>query len=70
MNNPSINQEECYLNVTRQMRDNAHIIHFLAFLKPWLYRDKPMYSDLEIYAELWFEYEREMYENVEGLERL
>lgn len=70
MHNPSINQAERYVDATRQIRDNAYIIHFLAFLKPWLYRDKPIYPDLALYAELWFDYEREMYENVEGLERL
>lgn len=70
MNNPAINQEEQFIDVTRQMRDHAHIIHYLAFLKPWLYRDKPTYSDLEMYVGLWFDCEREMYENVEGLEQL
>lgn len=68
--NPSVNQAERYVDATRQIRDNAYIIHFLAFLKPWLYRDKLIYPDLALYAELWFDYEREMYENVEGLERL
>lgn len=70
MNNPSINQEEHYVDATRQMRDNAYVIHYLAFLKPWLYRDKPMYPDLAMYAGLWFECEQEMYERVEGLEHL
>lgn len=68
MNNHAINQEERFVDVTLQMRDNAHIIHYLGFLKPWLYRDKPMYSDLAVYAELWFGYESEMYKNVEGLD--
>lgn len=70
MNNPEINQEERFVDVTMQIRDNAHIIHYLGFLKPWLYRDKPMYSDLAVYAELWFGYESEMYKNVEGLDRI
>ena len=70
MLNSAINQEERFVDVTLQMRDNAHIIHYLAFLKPWLYRDKPMYSDVAVYAGLWFDCEREMYERIEGLERL
>ncbi len=70
MNNPSINQAERYVDATRQIRDNAYVIHYLAFLKPWLYRDKPMYPDLALYAGLWFDCEHEMYENVEGLEQL
>ena len=70
MHNPAINQEGRFVDVTLQMRDNACIIHYLAFLKPWLYRGKPMYSDLAIYAELWFEYARERYEKIEGLERI
>lgn len=70
MYNPSINQVERFIDATLQMRDNAHIIHYLGILKPWLYRDKPMYSDVAVYAGLWFDIEREMYEKVEGLERL
>lgn len=70
MNNSSINQAERFVDATRQMRDNAYIIHYLAFFKPWLYRDKPINSDLKMYAGLWFDCEREMYENVDGLERL
>lgn len=70
MNNPLIDQKKRFADVTVQMRDNAHIIHYLAFLKPWLYRNKQMYSDLALYAGLWFDCEREMYETVEGLERL
>ena len=70
MNNPSINQAERFVDATVQIRDNAHIIHFFGILKPWLYRNQPMYSDLALYAELWFGCEQEMYENIEGLERL
>lgn len=70
MNNPSINQTERFVDATLQIRDNAHIIHYLGILKPWLYRDKPMYSDVALYAGLWFECEKEMYENIEGLEQL
>lgn len=70
MNNPAINQEERFVDATSHIRDNAHIIHYLGILKPWLYRDKPMYSDVAVYAGLWFDCEREMYERVEGLERL
>lgn len=69
MNDPAINHAERFVDVTTQMRDNAHIIHYLGFLKPWIYRNKPMYSDLALYAGLWFDCEREMYENVESLER-
>ncbi len=70
MNNPSINQTERFVDATLLIRDNAHIIHYLGILKPWLYRDKPMYSDVALYAGLWFDCEKEMYEKVEGLERL
>ena len=70
MNNPSINQTERFADATLQMRDHAHIIHYLGILKPWLYRDKPMYADVALYAGLWFECEKEMYENIDGLERL
>lgn len=70
MNNPSINQEERFVDATQQIRDNACIIHFMSFLKPWRYRDKPIYSDVTFYAGLWFDCEEEMYENIEGLERL
>ena len=70
MLNPSIYQEERFADATIQIRDNACIIHYMGFLKPWMYRNKPMYSDLELYAGLWFDCEKEMYENIEGLERL
>lgn len=70
MNNPSINQTEHFVDATLQIRDNAHIIHYLGILKPWLYRDKPMYSDVALYSGLWFECEKEMYEKIGGLERL
>ena len=70
MNNPSIDQAARFADATIQIRDNAHIIHFFGNLKPWMYRDKPMYSDLALYAGLWFDCEREMYERIEGLERL
>ena len=70
MNNPSINQAERFVDATAQIRDNAHIIHFFGILKPWQYRNQPMYSDLALYAGLWFECEKEMYENIEGLECL
>ena len=70
MNNPSINQTARFVDATLQMRDNAHIIHYFGILKPWMYRDKPMYSDLALYAGLWFGCEQEMYERVRGLERL
>ena len=70
MNNPSINQEERFADATIQIRDNACIIHYMGFLKPWMYRNKPIYSDVELYAGLWFDCEKEMYENIEGLERL
>lgn len=58
------------VDVTLQIRDNAHIIHYLSFLKPWHWRDKQIYEDVALYAGLWFDCEREMYENIEGLERL
>lgn len=70
MHNPAINQSGRFVDATKQMRDNAHIIHYLGFLKPWMYRGKPIWSDVALYAELWFDCEREMYERVEGLERL
>ena len=70
MNNPAINQAERFVDATVQIRDNAHIIHYFGMLKPWMYRNKPMYSDLALYAGLWFDCEKEMYEKVEGLERL
>lgn len=70
MNNPLIDQKKRFADVTVQMRDNAHIIHYLGILKPWLYRNKPIYSDVALYAGLWFDCEREMYETIEGLERL
>ena len=46
MNNPSINQEERFADATIQIRDNACIIHYMGFLKPWMYRNKPIYSDV------------------------
>ena len=70
MNYSSINQTERFVDATKQMRDNAYIIHYLGILKPWMYRSKPIYSDVALYAGLWFDCEREMYEKVEGLERL
>lgn len=63
-------QKERFIDVTLQIRDNAHIIHYLSFLKPWHWRDKQIYEDVALYAGLWFDCEREMYENIEGLERL
>lgn len=70
MHNSSIKQAERFVDVTIQMRDNAYIIHYLGILKPWIYRNKPIYSDVALYAGLWFDCEREMYETIEGLERL
>ncbi len=70
MHNPSINQEERFADATLQIRDNACIIHYMGFLKPWMYRNKPIYSDVALYAGLWFDCEKEMYENIEGLEYL
>ena len=70
MNNPSIEQEKRFADATLQIRDNAYIIHYLGFLKPCLYRNKPMYSDVALYAGLWFDCEQEMYEKIEGLEKL
>ncbi len=70
MNNPSVNQKERFVDATLQIRDNAYIIHYMSFLKPWMYRNKPIYEDVALYAGLWFDCEKEMYENVEGLERL
>ena len=70
MNIPSFNQNNRFVDVTLQIRDNAYIIHYLGILKPWLYRDKPIFSDVAMYAGLWFDCEQEMYENIEGLERL
>ena len=70
MNDSSINQTERFVDATKQMRDNAYIIHYLGILKPWMYRSKPIYSDVALYAGLRFDCEREMYEKVEGLERL
>ena len=58
MNNPLIDQKKRFADVTIQMRDNAHIIHYLGILKPWFYRNKPMYSDVALYAGLWFDCER------------
>lgn len=66
MNNPSIEQEKRFADVTLQIRDNAYIIHYLWILRPWLYRNKPIYPDVAFYADLWFDCEREMYENIEG----
>jgi len=70
MNNPAINQAARFVDATLQMRDNAYIIHYFGILKPWMYRDRPMYTDLALYADFWFECEREMYEKVRGLECL
>lgn len=70
MNNPSVNQKERFVDATLQIRDNAYIIHYMSFLKPWMYRNKPIYEDVALYAGLWLDCEKEMYENVEGLERL
>lgn len=70
MNNPSIEQEKRFVDATLQIRDNAYIIHYLWTLKPWLYRNKPMYSDIALYAGLWFDCEQEMYKKIEGLEKL
>ena len=70
MHNPLIDQEKRFADVTIQMRDSAHIIHYLGILKPWLYRNKPIFSDVALYAGLWFDCEREMYEKIEGLEQL
>lgn len=70
MNIPSFNQNNRFVDVTLQIRDNAYIIHYLGILKPWLYRNKPIFSDVAMYAGLWFDCEQEMYENIEGLERL
>lgn len=70
MNLPSFNQNNRFVDVTLQIRDNAYIIHYLGILKPWLYRNKPIFSDVAMYAGLWFDCEQEMYENIEGLERL
>lgn len=49
-----------FVDVTQNIRDNAVVIHFMAFMKPWLYRDGGMYGDLAPYADIWFEYEREL----------
>lgn len=70
MNNPSINQQARFVDATIQMRDNAHIIHYMHFLKPWLYRNKPIFPDVALYAPLWFDCEQEMYEKIAGLERV
>ncbi len=70
MNNPSINQTERFVDATLQIRDNACIIHYLGILKPWLYRNRTIYSDVALYAGLWFACEEEMYEKVGGLERV
>lgn len=70
MHNTSINQKERFVDVTQYIRDNACIIHYLGILKPWIYRNKPIYSDVALYAGLWFDCEREMYEKIEGLEQL
>ena len=71
MNNPSINQEERFADATIQIRDNACIIHYMGVIsKPWNYRNKPIYSDIALFAGLWFVCEKEMYENIEGLEYL
>lgn len=70
MNNPSIEQEKRFADATLQIRDNAYIIHYLWILKPWLYRNKPIYPDVALYAGLWFDCEQEMYNTIEGLEKL
>lgn len=69
LNNTSINQTERFVDVTLQLRDNACIIHYLGILKPWLYRNKPMYSDVALYVGLWFDCEQEMYEKIAELKR-
>ena len=60
MNTPTFNQNGCFVDATLQIRGNAYIIHYLGSLKPWYYRNKPMFSDVALYAGLWFEYESEM----------
>lgn len=60
--NSETNREN-FIDVSAQIRENAVVIHFMAFLKPWLYREW-IYPDLEPYANLWFEYEKELAERL------
>lgn len=70
MHDSSFNLDGRFVDVTIPIRDNAYIIHYFGILKPWLYRNKPIYSDVALYAGLWFDCEQELYEKIEGLERL
>lgn len=55
MNHPSFNENGRFVDATLQVRDNAYIIHYLGILKPWIYRNRPIYSDVALYAGLWFD---------------
>lgn len=70
MHDPSIDQNKSFADITLQIRDNAYIIHYLGGLKPWFYRSGPVWPDVALYIGFWFDCEREMYENIEGLEPL
>lgn len=65
------NHPKEYVNVTSYLRDNAHIIHYLgSALKPWKYRSGVFYEDLALYSDLWFEYEKKMYDGIPELEQI
>lgn len=65
------NHPKRYANITTQLRDQAHIIHYLgSLLKPWKYRKGVFYEDLALYSDLWFDCEREMYLHIPTLEHL
>ena len=70
MHDLSIDQNKRFADITLQIRDNAYIIHYLGELKPWFYRSGPVWPDVALYTGLWFDCEREMYEDIEGLEPL
>ena len=65
------NHPKKYVNITTQLRDQAHIIHYLgSLLKPWKYRKGVFYEDLALYSDLWFDCEKEMYLHIPTLEHL
>ncbi|MDO4514434.1 MAG: glycosyltransferase family 8 protein [Lachnospiraceae bacterium] len=65
------NQPKEYINVTEQLKKHAYIIHYLGnLLKPWKYRNGVFYEDLALYSDLWFDCEKEMYQQIPTLEHL
>lgn len=54
--------DEKFIDVTKQVKDKACIIHYIAESKPWNYRDKEMYWVFALYRDYWFDYEKELNE--------